>query len=183
VIEINLMPVDAAPLGVRRLIDNRDGTHTVPLTQGLFAIVDSADADVVAARSWYAVACDGNGVFYAARNEWSDSSQHRVLMHRQIMRAGRGLVVDHVDRDGLNNRRSNLRIATQAQNSRNRRRHRNNTSGFKGVSFHRREKKWYAHIHHQGKKLFLGYFVSAEAAHAAYCDAAARLHGEFARFE
>jgi hypothetical protein len=89
--------------------------------------------------------------------------------------------VDHIDGDGLNNRLGNLRAATRTQNLANRRRHKNNTSGFKGVSFHKRERRFRAKIQVGGKTQNLGSFDTAESAHAAYCAAAEKTHGAFAR--
>jgi hypothetical protein len=102
-------------------------------------------------------------------------------MHRAILRAGDGHNVDHIDGDGLNNRRSNLRFATTAQNSANRGKQKNNTSGFKGVRWHKRDKRWRAVIGINGKTKQIGSFKTPEAAYDAYCAAARELHGVFAR--
>lgn len=89
--------------------------------------------------------------------------------------------IDHINGDRTDNTFSNLREATNAQNQWNSGAQVNNTSGFKGVSWRKRESVWVASISHKKEHHFLGCFNSAEAAHAAYCEAAARLHGEFAR--
>jgi len=91
--------------------------------------------------------------------------------------------LDHVDGNRSNNAISNLRIATRSQNNSNARRRYNNVSGFKGVSFHKGDKRWRATIYVNKKCRHLGSFLSATEAHAAYCRAARELHGEFARFE
>jgi hypothetical protein len=83
--------------------------------------------------------------------------------------------------DGLDNRRANLRIATHQQNNHNHRISKNNTSGFKGVTWFERSKKWVAQINMNGKKIHLGLHGTPEAAHAAYAAASAKLHGEFGR--
>lgn len=88
--------------------------------------------------------------------------------------------VDHRDGDGSNNAWTNLRLATHAQNMSNTKKPRHNTSGFKGVHL-RRQGDFSASIQHKGKTIHLGLFPTAEAAHAAYCAAAERIHGEFAR--
>lgn len=92
-----------------------------------------------------------------------------------------GTDIDHIDGDPQNNRLTNLREATVSQNQANARRRANNTSGFKGVNFHKRGRKWQARIRVNGKSLYLGFFDSREAAHAAYVAAARELFGEFAR--
>lgn len=90
--------------------------------------------------------------------------------------------IDHINGNWSDNRLSNLRLATQMQNQRNKRMQSNNRSGFKGVCWHKDKQLWMASIMADRKLHWLGYFTSPEAAHAAYCEAAARLHKEFARF-
>lgn len=89
--------------------------------------------------------------------------------------------IDHVNGDGLDNRLANLREATNSQNQCNKRHQRHNAIGLKGVSFDRLTKKWRARIMVHGRDKHLGRFPTAELAHAAYCAAAADMHGEFAR--
>jgi hypothetical protein len=91
--------------------------------------------------------------------------------------------IDHWDTNTSNNRWGNLREATSSQNKMNRPNRSDNTSGYKGVWWEKRRSKWVADIMVDSKRRHLGYFPTAEAAHAAYCEAAARLHKEFARFE
>jgi hypothetical protein len=91
-------------------------------------------------------------------------------------------VIDHIDGDAGNNRLANLREVTTAENIRNQRRRGNNTSGYKGVSFAPgRRKCWHAQIMLDGRQHHLGFYADVADAHAAYCEAAARLHGAFAR--
>lgn len=89
--------------------------------------------------------------------------------------------IDHIDMNKANNRFVNLREATRSENYRNRTRYSNNKSGFKGVCFYPPTNKWTAQITHLRKAKRIGYFDTPEEAHAAYCKAAQRLHGEFAR--
>lgn len=89
--------------------------------------------------------------------------------------------VDHEDTDRLNNRWINLREATRAQNQHNKRIYRNNASGVKGVTWHRRDQKWVAEIGLDNRSHHLGYFDSKEEAAAAYAKASANLHAEFGR--
>lgn len=91
--------------------------------------------------------------------------------------------IDHINGDGLDNRWSNLRLATHAQNRANSRRQKNNTSGFKGVVWDKARGKWIAAIRADGKGIYLGRFNTPEAAHAAYVAAAERHFGSFARTE
>lgn len=89
--------------------------------------------------------------------------------------------IDHQDGDTANNRWTNLRYATSSQNKMNRGARSDNTSGFKGVSFDRRRGTWNMSAESNGKRIRKTGFASAEAAHEAYCAAAAKLHGAFAR--
>ncbi len=102
---------------------------------------------------------------------------------RLITGALPGMIVDHINGDTLDNRRANLRVCTMAQNVRNRKKPRTNTSGYKGVHWMPRHKKWMAKITCAGKHIFLGLFDDPAEAHAAYCAAAKKYHGDFARFD
>lgn len=91
--------------------------------------------------------------------------------------------IDHIDGDGYNNRIANLRLCTRSQNNANMRKPKHNTSGLKGAFWDKRAGRWLSKIVVQRKPHYLGYYDTAEAAHAAYCEAAKRLHGAFARTE
>lgn len=107
------------------------------------------------------------------------------LLHRIIFLMHRGYLpeqIDHIDGNGLNNDIENLRAATRSQNLQNTGKKKNNTSGFKGVVWHKQAQKWQARTWHEGKSHYLGLFDTPEAAHEAYKAAATKLHGEFARF-
>jgi hypothetical protein len=92
-----------------------------------------------------------------------------------------GAAIDHRDQDPANNSWNNLRQSTPSNNNANRRRHRNNTSGFQGVYLERESGKWVARVRKEGRTHHLGRFVTAQAAHEAYMAAARRLYGRFAR--
>jgi hypothetical protein len=120
--------------------------------------------------------------FYAVRgikNKKEEVEESRL--HRAIMKAPKGRIVDHKNCNGLDNRRENLRIATRAQNACNSRKRKNTSSRFMGVYFHKRGNKWGARLQHHGKDIWIGYFRSeVDAAHA-YDKVAKKYHGEFAR--
>ena len=118
---------------------------------------------------------------YAARTLTLAFGKRKVIyMHRLIARTPDGLDTDHIDRSGLNNQRANLRHCTESQNQYNTSVPNNNTSGFKGVTWHRARQKWQAQIQANGEHIHLGLFKTAEAAAHAYDKAALRLHGNFA---
>jgi hypothetical protein len=151
----------------------------VTLTRGYEAIIDAADVPLVEGCNWCVM---GNKQWlYAMRNIVNKQTGKPgvVLMHRVIMGDPDGLYIDHIDGNGINNQRLNLRLATHAENLRNQRIGKNNTSGFKGVTKSR--SKWRAGIRANYIKYNLGCFDTPEAAHAAYVAASAVLHGEFGR--
>lgn len=153
-----------------------DGARFIPLTQGKFAIVDAEDYDLLAKYKWY---CQRSGNrFYALRR--NPQRQTRTTMHRQILHAPEGLFVDHIDGDGLNNRKSNLRLCSAAQNAWNRRPDRHCYSGYKGVTWSKNHKKWHAHITKAGKGMYLGHFDDQLEAALAYDRKAEQLFREFA---
>jgi len=150
----------------------------IPLTRGLVAIVDDEDYARLSHFKWYALY--GRGACYAAHTV-SQKPYKVIPMHRLILYAPSRMEVDHANGDTLDNRRCNLRLASRAQNARNSKIHRTNKSGYKGVDFRKRERRWRAQIMFQGKTYHLGYFDTAELAAQAY-DAAARMaFGKFAR--
>lgn len=156
-------------------------TAFVPLSQGLWAVIDAADAYAVDGRNWYAVKGIGDIRYAATNTPRGAKTRPRQLMHRLILAAPKGAEVDHINGDGLDNRRGNLRLATSSQQKMNTRRRSDNASGFKGVSWHTKRQKWRAVISAGGETRHLGYFNTPGDAAQAYAEASARLHGEFAR--
>lgn len=106
-----------------------------------------------------------------------------ILLHRLLLTPPKDIQVDHIDGDGLNNRRSNLRLATAAQNSWNTGLKRTNTSGHKGVSWRADRGKWQVHIRVNGERLSLGHYEELQDAADAYVAAAREHHGEFAQVD
>jgi hypothetical protein len=149
----------------------------IPLSQGMFALVDSEDAEAVLQHKWYAHR--DRRTFYVVRMvRRANGTQAKVRLHAFL--TGWSLV-DHINGNGLDNRRVNLRAATRSQNAANRGPTRDNTSGFKGVTWNKQARKWRAKVKADGMWRHLGYHVTAEAAARAYDAAARELFGEFAR--
>jgi hypothetical protein len=155
--------------------------RTIPLTHGQVAIVDAGDYEMLSLHKWKATRSRRG--FYATRQVYVEKKYHTISMHRQILGLGEKdkRQGDHANHDTLDNRRSNLRIATASQNQCNRHRPRNNSSGFKGVAWHKASEKWRAYIQVRGETHYLGYFCTPELAHAAYREAANLLHDSFAQ--
>ena len=152
-------------------------TTEIPLTQGRVALVDDEDAALVlASGNWRALR--NRTIFYAARHiRRTDGRRTTQRMHTLLTGWP---YVDHVNGNGLDNRRANLRPATNQENQRNRGKQENNTSGFKGVGWHKRIGKWQASVRVDGRLVHLGYHATPEAAARAYDAAALEHHGEFA---
>lgn len=145
----------------------------------MWALVDDADFEDLNKHRW-SVAKDGN-VFYARRQSNMDNKLATLFMHTQITKTQQGMQVDHIDGNGLNNQRDNLRVCTSADNQKNRGKNSNNTSGFKGVSLHKGDNKWQARIRVNRKLILIGMFPTPELASEAYIEACRKYHGEFAR--
>jgi hypothetical protein len=145
------------------------------LTAARFAIVDPEDYQKLAEYNWQLYESISKN-YYAVRNE----ERKYVKMHRVIMNAPAGVVVDHKDGNGLNNIKSNLRFATYAQNSFNKRTGEKGSSKYRGVHLVKDNGKYRAAINYNRIRKHLGYFDNEEDAARAYDEAAKIYHGEFA---
>jgi len=156
----------------------------IPLTRGQVAIVDAVDYDSLAAFTWYAKWDKCTQSYYAARNAVDSSGKRTtVRMHRQILGLGKGdrREGDHDNCNTLDNRRGNLRHADDIGNSSNRRKFKSNTSGFKGVSFHRLSGLYQAYLNENGRRIYLGLHPTPEQASAVVETERLLRHGKFAR--
>jgi hypothetical protein len=149
------------------------------LPSGPVALIDDEDWPLVKGYRWFAM--PARRTIYVAATPYRDGRTTTVRLHRLLMAPGPGLWVDHINGDGLDNRRANLRAVTRGQNAINRRTGTNNTSGFKGVSWHPEMKRWRADISVGGKRRHLGTFARPEEAAAAYNAAALTAWGPLAR--
>lgn len=156
----------------------------IPLFGGKVVIVDAANYEELSRYKWYASRGHAEDVFYAFRAVRipKENKTVRIPMHRQIMgRIPSGLFVDHVNRNGLDNRRANLRVCTKAQNTMNQKLRADNSSGYKGVRLFKKVGKWRACITIDGREKSLGLFFTPEEAKGAYERAALEYFGKFAR--
>lgn len=152
----------------------------IPLTQGKVAVVDFEDFEKIRGIKWHAT--QKRNRFYVARARSRKLGNPRIsYLHREIMLPGRGLEVDHIDGDGLNNRRANLRVVTHSQNIIGWRQPKaGGSSIFRGVFWDSTREKWVAKISVGGKDKHVGVFVSESAAAQARDAAAIKYFGEFA---
>lgn len=155
-----------------------DCARRIPLTHGKFAIVDPDDYDRLSQHNWRCT-FDGN-TYYAYTFCYKNRKNKKVFMHRLILNAPKGLIVDHIDGNGLNNRKKNLRLCTWRQNAFNRGPKQNSSSRYKGLSWQRQYNKWYARISYKGKGIYLGRYDDETEAALAYDRKAEQLFGEFA---
>lgn len=153
-------------------------TRLIRLTQGKFAIVDEEDYERVSQYRWFVSIIKDR--IYAKRWVKIDGVKTSQFMHRFIM-DGCSDQIDHWNRDGLHNYKSNLRHATNAQNQYNKRKVNNASSEYKGVSLHKRDNKFYCSIAMDGRQYWLGSFYDEVLAAKTYDAKAIELFGEFAR--
>ena len=155
----------------------------IPLTQGKVTIVDEENFEKLSKYKWCALKKGANGKYghTAVRNVLNKHTRKSdmILMHRLILNCPIGKQVDHINGDQLDNRKQNLRICTPSQNQHNKPKNRNNTSGFKGVTWSKSCNKWQSAICVNGKMIFLGVFSEKIDAYYAYCEASKKYHGDF----
>lgn len=155
--------------------NTNSGTRKIPLTQGKFAIVDAEDYLMLIKWKWH------HRGGYAKRAINRREERRAVAMHNQIMNPPKGMEVDHINGNGLDNRKCNLRICKHQNNTWNRKPVTGSSSKYKGVSFHRPGNYWKAYIKINEQQKHIGCFLSEEEAAIAYNMVARVLHGEFAK--
>jgi hypothetical protein len=154
-------------------------TKQIDLTQGKFAIVDDGDFEMLSSRKWFAFNNCNRG-WYAVCHNNDLPSRSLIRMHRVILNPPIGFFIDHINGNGLDNRRENLRVVNRSENQWNRKTNKNSVSGIKGIKRRKNDGKWRAVIRVHGKSIHIGYFDSLENAVDAYNESAKLYHGEFA---
>ena len=152
---------------------------TIELTKGKFALIDAEDFPLVSQHTWHAVR--RRNTFYAITDVRKEGKRTDLRMHRLILGlTDPEICTDHINHNGLDNRRTNLRICTNAENQHNAILHTGNKSGYKGVSFFGATRKWRARIMVYDRRKTIGYYDSPEDAARAYDATALEYFGEFA---
>lgn len=141
----------------------------IELTKDKYALVDDEDFEYLSRFKWYF-----GGRRYAVRTINHSQKQY---MHRLIMNAPKGMEIDHINGNELDNRKDNLRIVTIRQNQLNAKNHKDSISGYKGVYLRRKDNKWVVYI----EKKFMGAFLDKAEAALTYNNSARKLYGEYAR--
>lgn len=173
---------------VRNHYEMAECMKEIPLTQGKVALVDDEDFERVNQWKWNAelhkTRAGTESTWYAKRIPWDSVSKRslpKIYMHRFVVGLSDASVrIDHRDRNGLNNQRSNLRLSTPSQNHANSIMNSRNTSGFRGVHWDKNRLKWEAQIRCGEKRIHLGRFETKAEAAIAYNNAAVAHFGEFA---
>lgn len=148
----------------------------LPVSGGRFTKIDNEDYELLSKFTWYFWT---DGVFCQQRIK-ETGKKKTIRINRLIMKYPKSMVVDHINHDILDNRKCNLRICTIGQNDKNQKLRRTSTSGFKGVTWNTKDKKWRAKIRLNYKYIFLGGFDNKIDAAKAYDEGATKYHGEFA---
>lgn len=149
-------------------------TKFLALSQGFESLVDASDFDYLSQYSWHY----SHG--YAKSRIKTSEGWKYFYLHRFLLNAAKGVQIDHINGDSLDNRKCNLRICNNQQNSMNTGLSKNNTSGFKGVSLERKTNKWWAKLMYNRKVVHIGFYHNKEDAAREYDKAAIEFFGEFA---
>ena len=139
-------------------------------------LYDDSDHNLLSSFKWYII--KGRNTFYATANIRKPNGRTSTIKMHKLITGWE--ITDHMDRNGLNNQRSNLREATVQQNNRNATRQKNNTTGFKGIDYNKDHKAFRARVNVNRKSVYCGYFKTATEAALAYNEAAKIHFGEFA---
>lgn len=154
-------------------------TREIPLTRGKIAIIDDEDYPLVSKYKWHAWHYQkGNSPWYAIH---SVNHKVQIKMHRLILGLKKGEFCDHINGDGLDNHRCNLRIVTHHQNMMNQKKPSGGTSKYKGVHRRKDVNRWASSINFNGKCYYLGHFIDEVEAAKAYDKKAKELFGEYAK--
>jgi hypothetical protein len=146
----------------------------IKLSQNKVALIDEDMFEYLSQWKWY---CNRG---YAVRHVYRDGKRILLMMHRVVAQVPEDMETDHINLNKLDNQRHNLRSCNSAQNQANKPISKVNTSGYKGVYWHKPTQRWRACIRFHRKRIYLGLFIDIEDAARAYNEKAKELYGEFA---
>jgi hypothetical protein len=158
------------------------GKLTKAYKEDLKFLVDQEDYELWVKGNSFRLDTNKDGKHKSVQFSNRNGGLHSKLLHRLIMDAGPNDIIDHKNGNVLDNRKSNLRFATISENNQNRQLTKKNSSGIKGVSWHKQNKKWVAYINIDGKRINLGCYENLDDAEDVVRKARIELHREFARF-
>jgi len=145
------------------------------IISGYEIIISSCDTERVMAHKWVKQ-FSTRGKYFSS---YFPDIKRRLTLHRYLTNCPKGMLVDHINGNMLDNRQENLRVCNSIQNGCNRSKQKNNKSGYKGVYQDKKTKRWKAYIRTKGKDIHLGYFETPEKAYEAYSIASKKYHGEY----
>lgn len=152
----------------------------IPLTQGKVALVDNEDFEYLNQWKWYYSKHKDRKTGYATKSFRKEGKANTLSMHRLLLNASKEQMVDHINHNGLDNRKHNIRLCTPHESACNREKQINNSSGVKGVDYFDRLKKWRVRIQSNNKQFHIGVYPTKEMALLTYNEAALKHHGSFA---
>lgn len=158
----------------------RGYVKTIKLSRGYYALVDDDFQDEFGGLGWFAIKITDTRVYAARWSRGGLKNRKLIYMHRYVLGKPTERDVDHIDGNGLNNQRGNLRWASRSDNQANKGISKQNTSGYKGVTWNKRLKKWQASISRENQTRYISVHKNIEDAARAYDRECLRVHGEFA---
>ena len=156
----------------------------IKLTRGRFAIVDDDDYEMLKKHSWHCLEIHTEGKYYAGTTvRITKQKQYSLKMHRYIMglKRGDGKLIDHINNDGLDNRKKNLRIVSYSENNKNRSVGKNNTTGSKGIYLEKQTGKYKVQINNNGIRHYLGKYSTIDEAKQVRALKEKELYGKYSR--
>lgn len=153
----------------------------IPLSKGYVALVDDADYEILSKYRWWFSRCKGHSIGYAVRCFTIKGKRHSIMMHRFLMTPADSQQCDHIDGNGLNNQRNNLRNCSHMDNHRNLNTHKSNLLGVKGISQPTTKRGYFARITVHYASIYLGYFQTLEEAKDARLAAEIKYFGDYRR--
>jgi hypothetical protein len=151
----------------------------LPLSKNKYALVDDEDYPKVSKHKWFVIQRGKSE--HACRTVIENGNKRTEYLHRALLNPNSNEVVDHINGNGLDNQKANLRLCTKQQNSWNSDKNTKNVSGYKGVSFEKTTGKWRVRIRKDGKSYSYGLYEQAEEASKVYLEKAQELFGQYAR--